>query len=156
VVFSPKSLLRLPAAASSVDDLVRGRFEEVLDDPRAPEEVRRIVLCSGKVHYDLAAARTGGVTLARVEQLYPFPRERIEQLLSRHPDAEVVWCQEEPQNRGAWSYIEPRLRALAGGREVRYAGRPPSASPAVGSLRRHRAEQAALVESALAAEGGKR
>ncbi len=153
ILFTPKSLLRLPAATSAVETLERGSFEEVLEEAVTPASPRRIVLCCGKVYYDLAQARDEAkiddVALVRVEQLYPFPARRLGELLSRHPEAELVWCQEEPHNRGARAYIEPRLRALAADRPLRYAGRRASASPAVGSLKRHRKQQAALVDQAL-------
>jgi len=161
VVFTPKSLLRLPRATSRPEDLAAGSFQTVIGDPEAaarPEAVRRVVLCFGKVYYDLLEERhrrygdaSLPVALVRVEQLYPWPDERIAAELGRYPEArEVVWCQEEPANMGGYSFVAERLRALTGeGRTLAYAGRAESASPAVGSSRIHKREQAALLEAAL-------
>jgi 2-oxoglutarate dehydrogenase E1 component len=158
VVMSPKSLLRHPAAVSPIDELVQGRFVSVLDDPSPPEHPRRLVLCSGKVFYDLLAQRDRTATptaLVRVEQLYPFPRAELQSLAQRYEMVdEIVWAQEEPENRGAARYLRPRLeREIFPGREVRYAGRAASASPAIGSPRVHKREQAALVAQALGHSG---
>ena len=156
VLMTPKSLLRLPAAASPLAELTRGSFEEVLSDAGPPEQVRRLVLCSGKVYYDLLKERGEGVGLARVEQLYPLGAPRLRQEIERYPRLEeLVWAQEEPKNRGAWSFIQPRLQAIFPRLPLRYAGRPASASPATGSLKQHRSEQAALVRLALKGEGSK-
>ena len=156
ILMTPKSLLRLPAAASPLAELTDGGFEEVLDDPRATAEVRRLVLSSGKVYYDLDRARQEAgrqdVALVRLEQLYPFPETRVRQVLAQYAEAEVVWAQEEPQNRGGYTFVYPRLSRLAGDRPVRYAGRRASASPATGSLRRHRKQQQDLVTAALDGE----
>jgi 2-oxoglutarate dehydrogenase E1 component len=156
VVFTPKSLLRHKDAVSSKDDLARGRFAAVLDDPRVAEAsaVKRIVLCAGKVAYDLdaqrRAAEASDVAIVRLERLYPFPAEELARLLDRYPkDAGVCWTQEEPRNMGAWDYVDEPLLSLIGGRALRYAGRPGSASPAAGSHARHLDEQRALVEDAL-------
>ena len=153
ILMTPKSLLRLAAAASPLSKLTDGGFEEVLDDPRSPAGARRLVLSSGKVFYDLDHARQEAgqqdVALVRLEQLYPFPEAQVRQALERHPEAEVVWAQEEPQNRGGYTFVYPRLSKLAGDRPVRYAGRQASASPATGSLRRHRKQQQDLVAAAL-------
>jgi 2-oxoglutarate dehydrogenase E1 component len=121
-------------------------------------KVRRMVLCSGKVYYDLLEAKSerksDEVELIRVEQLYPFPAKALTEALGRHREAEVVWCQEEPQNMGAWTFMAPRLEAVLDGigakhRRPRYVGRPEAASPATGLLRRHNEEQARLVDEAL-------
>ena len=161
VIFTPKSLLRLPRATSSPDDLARGRFLPVLDDPVAsakPDDVERVVLCSGKVHYDLLEERSRrfgdlGVPAAivRVEELYPFAAGPLAASLRHFPRAsEVVWCQEEPANMGAWTFVADRLRALLSeGQTLRYAGRPDSASTAVGSARVHKQGQVALLNEAL-------
>ncbi|MFH1531281.1 MAG: 2-oxoglutarate dehydrogenase E1 component [Pseudomonadota bacterium] len=154
VLMAPKSLLRHPRALSPIGELREGRFHEILDDPDPPASVRRVVLCSGKVYYDLVAAReAAGVAdaaILRVEQLYPLHGERLQALLEAYGSAEdVCWVQEEPRNRGAWTFIAPRLAALLPGRTLRYAGRPASASPATGSPRVHRDTQAALVREAL-------
>jgi len=150
VVFTPKSLLRDAHSASALADLTAGGFREVLEDARRPARPERIVFSSGKVCYDLAAARESlksPVELVRLEQLYPFPRAALEALVARAPQAELVWCQEEPKNMGAWPFLLQRFADL--GWKVRYAGRPQSPSPATGSYRRHGAEQEYLVKRAL-------
>jgi len=146
VVMTPKSLLRMREAGSSVGQLARGRFEPVLDDSAARgREVRRVVFCSGKVHHDLAAARgaDGSVALVRVELLYPWPATAVAQVLANHPGAELVWCQEEPANMGAWTHVRDRVGWH------RAATRPAAASPATGSLQAHKDEQQRLVREAL-------
>ena len=157
VVMTPKSLLRKPEAGSSLAELAEGRFHPVLDDASYADgaAARSLVLCSGKLFYDLmaeAAERAERPPVARVEQLYPFPAEELRSLLGRYPSlVEVVWAQEEPRNMGAWSYMEPRLRdLLPDGVTLRYAGRPERASPAEGYPAAHSAEQSRLVEDALA------
>jgi 2-oxoglutarate dehydrogenase E1 component len=156
---TPKSLLRHPGAASSLNDLAHGSFRAVVDDPQAaerPDEVERLVLCSGKVAYDLLAARERGGSPARsavvrVELLYPFPADAIRGVLQRYGAArDVIWAQEEPCNMGAWWYIEPRLRALLpDGISLTYVGRPERAATAEGSPEVHVREQARIVEFAL-------
>ncbi len=154
IVFTHKSLLRADDAASHVDDLAGGRFEPVLEDPRRTRgpACRRLVLCTGKLYWDIDRTRRkepkGDVAVVRVEQLYPFPEERVRAVLDDVRPDEVVWAQEEPENMGAWSFMEPRLRAL--GVTARYVGRPAQASPAAGSHKRHVAEQKAIVDAALA------
>jgi 2-oxoglutarate dehydrogenase E1 component len=153
IVMTPKSLLRLPACVSPVDEFVSGRFREILDDSSAdPARVRRVVLCSGKVFYELAECRKEGkaneVAIVRVEQFYPLHEELLKQVLGRYNRAkQFVWVQEESQNMGGWSFMEPRLRAL--GFPVEYVGRDASASPATGSLTVHKQEQKELVEAAI-------
>ncbi len=154
VLMAPKSLLRHPRAVSPVDELVDGRFQVVLGDPEPPEDPRRLVLCSGKVFYDLAAKREeaelDGVAIVRVEQLYPFPRDELAEALEPYAGvSEVVWAQEEPENRGAYRYMLLRLAEVLPDREIRYAGRPASASPATGSHAVHKQEQQELVAEAL-------
>jgi 2-oxoglutarate dehydrogenase E1 component len=142
---------------SSLEDLARGRFARVIGevDELPPEQVRRLVFCSGKVYFDLLKARRRealrDVALVRIEQLYPFPSDEYQAILNRYPEArEVVWCQEEPQNQGAWYQIRHRLQELVMGRRpVLYAGRPPAAAPATGIAKIHEQEQAALVAAAL-------
>ena len=159
VVMTPKSLLRHELSVSSLADLQSGAFQNIIDeiDPVDPASVRRIVLSSGKVYFDLLKARRAAgqtdVALARLEQLYPFPIEEYEALLARYPKArEVVWCQEEPQNQGAWYQIRHQLeRPIAGKRELLYSGRAPAAAPATGIAKVHEAEQAAIVRAALSA-----
>jgi len=152
VCMQPKSLLRLPQAASHLADLATGGFQSVIDDPiasRQRDDVRRVVFCSGKLYYDLALApsRNPGVALVRVEELYPWPHEEIARLMDLYPAVEqVMWAQEEPRNQGAWTYVQPRLRASAGAAVgVRYAGRLERASPAEGYTSAHLAEQARIV-----------
>jgi len=151
VVMSPKSLLRHPAAVSRVGDFTAGAFQEILEDPAAPERPARLILCSGKVYYDLRDYRDQNLVrdaaIVRVEQLYPLHTARLAEIAARAPGARLVWCQEESQNMGAWSWIAPQL-ALAFGRAPAYAGRDASASPAVGSLALHRLELASLLRDA--------
>lgn len=154
IVMSPKSLLRHPLCLSDLEELTGGGFREVLPDPDPPQKVRRLAICSGKVFYDLLERRRemekSRTAIVRLEQFYPFPSRALEDALEGYSKAEsVVWVQEEPQNRGGWTFIEPRLRVLLG-RQVGYVGRPASASPATGSLSVHKKEQQQLVEEALA------
>jgi 2-oxoglutarate dehydrogenase E1 component len=159
VVMTPKSLLRHELSVSALGDLTHGEFASVIDevDELAPPQVRRIVLSSGKVYFDLLKARRQGgikdVALVRVEQLYPFPAAEYEAVLRKYPQArEVVWCQEEPQNQGAWYQIRHRLgEPLVGKRELLYAGRAPAAAPATGIAKIHDAEQQGLISAALSA-----
>jgi len=158
IVMTPKSLLRHELSVSSLEDLANGEFAVVIDDIDKPQpaNVRRVVLSSGKVYFDLLKARratsNNDVALVRVEQLYPFPVPEMEALLAKYPNVrEVVWCQEEPQNQGAWYQIRHRLQAMVGKRELLYAGRPPAAAPATGISKIHEAEQRGLIEAALTA-----
>jgi 2-oxoglutarate dehydrogenase E1 component len=162
VVMTPKSLLRHKACVSRAEELASGRFEAVLDDPaREAGRAERLLLCSGKIFYDLDAQRqeagAEGVSICRIEQLYPFPAERLARVLERHaPTTRVSWVQEEPRNMGAWSFVRDRIDALlGGGRSVDYVGRPADASPATGSHRRHVAEQTAIVRRALEVKADK-
>jgi 2-oxoglutarate dehydrogenase E1 component len=157
IVMTPKSLLRNELAVSALEELTRGGFARVIgeiDELPAPQ-VRRIVFCSGKVYYDLLKARRKealrDVALVRIEQLYPFPSEEYQGILNRYAEArEVVWCQEEPQNQGAWYQIRHRLQELVPGkRALLYAGRSPAAAPATGIGKIHESEQQALVAAAL-------
>jgi len=157
IVMTPKSLLRHKLAVSSLDELSKGGFQLVIGEHRelAAKKVRRVVLCSGKVYYDLLeeAEKRGvaDVAIVRVEQLYPFPRSQVAAELDKYPSAkEVVWCQEEPMNQGAWFQIRHHLQACAGSKQsLSYAGRARSPAPAAGHLNTHNAEQAALVQQAL-------
>ena len=155
VLMQPKSLLRLPAASSRLADLTGGSFKPVIDDAltgKARGDVKRLVLCSGKVYYDLAAgARGSDVAIVRVEELYPWPHEAIAAVLDQYPNIEdVVWAQEEPKNMGAWTFVAPRLRAAVGNATpIRYVGRPERASPAEGFLSAHSEQQALIVSDAL-------
>ncbi len=154
-VMTPKSLLRLPQAVSSLDQFTQGGFYPVIGDSVEPGAVERVVVCSGKVYYDLAAERekiaNGHVAILRLEQFYPFPQTLLQQWLAAYTKAEkIVWAQEEPQNMGGWNFMRPRLEALVNGRmELRYVGRAASASPATGSYTIHQLEQTQLVNDAL-------
>jgi 2-oxoglutarate dehydrogenase E1 component len=156
IVMAPKSLLRHASAVSPVDELVTGHFHEILDDPRSAPTARRLVLCSGKVYYDLLRQRERTpeadtrVALVRVEQLYPLSDWRMLQLVQDYGKIEeVVWAQEEPQNRGGWTFMAPRLQTFFADLPLRYVGRPSSASPATGSPRVHKREQEQLVQQAI-------
>jgi 2-oxoglutarate dehydrogenase E1 component len=156
VVMTPKSLLRLPAATSPVEEFTRGGFREVIDDPTAdPNLVTRVLVCCGKVYYDLAGKRdklgTKAVAVVRLEQLYPWPEEQLKAVLGRFRRThEWVWVQEESQNNAGWSFAEPRLRAM--GFPFEYVGRDASASPATGSHHVHEVEQKELVGAAFEGE----
>jgi 2-oxoglutarate dehydrogenase E1 component len=151
---SPKSLLRHPSCVSPAEELVAGSFDEILDDPQPPEQVRRLVLCTGKVYYDLRSRQEADgvddVALVRIEQLYPFNEKEMDRIQQRYGNIEqVIWAQEEPQNRGAWTFMFPRLLDRFPNIPVRYIGREASASPATGSLRIHNEEQEEIVRAAL-------
>ena len=177
IVMTPKSLLRLPAAGSSLDQLTSGGFQPVIDDSEVADAhaVTRIVFCGGKVFYDLSEARkkdrgssptaregasapgpvaTGSqltVAVIRIEQFYPFPLSAIKQVMAKYPNAkELIWCQEEPKNMGAWTFMEGKFEDLIrGGDQLRYVGRAESASPATGNYSVHTQEQERLVKGAL-------
>ncbi|HEU4993253.1 MAG TPA: 2-oxoglutarate dehydrogenase E1 component [Gemmatimonadaceae bacterium] len=157
ILMQPKSLLRLPEAASRIEELISGAFRPVIDDAmEIRDSVRRVVFCSGKLYYDLIAARAtqedaNGVAIARVEELYPWPHEAVAAVVDQYPNLEeVVWAQEEPKNMGAWTFVSPRLRASTGNQlTVRYLGRPERASPAEGYFQAHAEEQARIVRDVL-------
>ena len=159
IVFTPKSLLRHKDAVSTMDEMAKGSFQPVIGevDPIDPKHVSRIVFCSGKVYYDLVAARRAKnistIVIARLEQLYPFPREAFAAELAKYPNAtEVVWCQEEPRNQGAWYWIASRQhldRSFHRKQTLLLVPRPASPSPAAGYYSKHNAQQKALIESAL-------
>jgi 2-oxoglutarate dehydrogenase complex dehydrogenase (E1) component-like enzyme len=154
VVMTPKRYLRMPASRSPVEQLVSGRFCEVLRDPAPPEEVRRVVLCTGKVGHELLDRRQkegAPAAVVRLEQLYPFPDRALAEVLRDHAGAELVWAQEEPENMGAWAFVHGRLHAHLGeGSVVRCVARPESASPASGSQTSHDREQDELLAAAFA------
>ncbi|HTO68847.1 MAG TPA: 2-oxoglutarate dehydrogenase E1 component [Myxococcota bacterium] len=162
VVMSPKSLLRHPKCVSTTDELTRGEFREVLDDPafapgapRSPANTRRVLVCTGKVYYTLLEAREDSgfedVAIVRLEQIHPFPFEDLAAVLARYSASEIAWVQEEPWNMGAWQFVAERLRrVLPAEKSVRYVGRRESASPATGSYRLHEEEQAEFVREAFA------
>ena len=165
IVMSPKSLLRHRRCVSRLDEMSDGaRFHRVIGETNpdiTPARARRVVFCSGKVYYDLLAAReergVDDVALVRLEQIAPFPSRSLMVELAPYRDAEVVWCQEEPENMGAWSFVAPRIEAVlaeldGAARTPRYAGRAPAASPATGFLVVHQREQRALIDDALGGE----
>jgi 2-oxoglutarate dehydrogenase E1 component len=155
VVLTPKSLLRSQAATSHRAEIESGCFRELLSDPEGPERPRRLLLCSGKVAFDLlghrSAAGAEGTAIVRLEQLYPFPREQVRELLEQSDQLEeICWVQEEPRNMGAWSFVQQRMEGLLPeGRRLAYVGRPASGSPATGSATIHHAEQEQLVRQAF-------
>jgi 2-oxoglutarate dehydrogenase E1 component len=170
ILMTPKSLLRHKRAVSRLDELTEGStFHRLLYDDAemlpeqaiklaAEEKVRRVVLCSGKVYFDLYEEREkrgiDDVYLLRVEQLYPFPLKALSECLARFPAAEIVWCQEEPQNMGAWTFVEPRIKAVLdmigrGADGIRYAGRPAAAATAVGTMSLHIKQRDRFLEESL-------
>jgi 2-oxoglutarate dehydrogenase E1 component len=156
VVLTPKSLLRHPMTASTPRDLAEGRWLKVIDDPgvdaQSRNNVRRLVLCSGKIAIDLLAARAAkaGVAVCRVEQIYPVPVREILEVIERYPGLdEIFWVQEEPENMGVWEFVRPTLEGLAGTRRFAVLARPRSSSPAEGSSARHTQNQERLIEQAL-------
>jgi 2-oxoglutarate dehydrogenase complex dehydrogenase (E1) component-like enzyme len=159
IVMTPKSLLRLPAARSRAEEFERGRFHEVMADPAdpAPDRIGGVILCTGKVFYDLDAHRRSNdldrVAILRLEQLYPFPGEQVKDLLAAYPNAqELRWVQEEPDNMGAYRFVYWRKeRAMRDGMRFGAVSRPGSGSPATGSATIHEEEQRTLLQ--LAFEG---
>ena len=158
VVMTPKSLLRHPQVASTPQMLAEATWQPVIDDPLArtqPEQVRRLILCSGKVYVDLVTAAPRddnlAVAIVRLEQLYPYPEAELQHVVEQYPNlADIVWLQEEPKNMGAWAYLEPHLAKLIAGRwPLSYLGRPPNSSPAEGSSAWHAATQKMLIEQAF-------
>jgi 2-oxoglutarate dehydrogenase E1 component len=168
VIMSPKSLLRHPAATSSLDDFTQGSFQEIIDDPgfgpgsrasdppqtesHSPRPAARLILCSGKVYYDLVEYREkhkiSDCAIVRIEQLYPLHRNRLAEIAKRHGDSKLVWAQEESANMGGWGWIAPHLEEIFD-RKPAYAGRDASASPAVGTLALHKLELSALLKEAF-------
>ena len=155
VLMQPKSLLRMPSAASKLEALASGMFQPVIDDPSTSanrDQVQRLVFCTGKMYYDLTAAEhPQNIAIIRIEELAPWPREIISEIVDQYPNVEeVVWAQEEPKNMGAWTYAQPRLRASIGTvTTLRYIGRPERASPAEGYKASHDEEQARIVRETL-------
>ena len=168
IVFTPKYLLRYAKAASKLEELTSGAFQEVIGDSNyVGQHVRRILLCTGKVYYDLVNKREelgrSDVAICRLEQLYPFPLQRLNDILKRYSEgAELFWVQEEPENMGPWGFVEEQMQSVInpggnGGpikRQLRYVGRPTAASPAAGAHKVHADQQIALVEEAFAAAPG--
>jgi 2-oxoglutarate dehydrogenase complex, dehydrogenase (E1) component, and related enzymes len=157
IIFSHKGLLRHPLVASTAGELADGAWQSVMDDIEVedPKSVTSLMMCSGRIYVDLVASQlrkeTPNIGLTRLEQLYPFPKEALENLLERYTNLErLIWVQEEPLNMGAWNYLRPRLRQLTEDRyPLHYVGRPESSSPAEGSSTTYRANQQALIEQAF-------
>jgi 2-oxoglutarate dehydrogenase E1 component len=158
IIMTPKSLLRNKDAGSPLSDLAKGSFQTVIgevDEKIDPKKVKRVVACSGKVYYDLANARKErgqtDTAIIRVEQLYPFPHKALSTELKKFPNfGELVWAQDEPQNQGSWFQIQHNIfENLEEGQKLAYAGRPASASPAVGYYDKHYAQQKALIDTAF-------
>lgn len=158
VIMTPKSLLRNKDAGSPLSELVKGSFHTVLgevDDSIDRKKVKRVLACSGKVYFDLVNARkergASDVAIIRVEQLYPFPHKALSTELKSYPNfSELVWVQDEPQNQGAWFQIQHNIMEnLSDGQKLAYAGRPASASPAVGYYDKHYAQQKSLIDTAF-------
>jgi 2-oxoglutarate dehydrogenase E1 component len=156
IVFTPKSMLRLKAASSSVQDFTQGTFQPVIPDQQGLDNaaVRRVILCSGKVYWDLMAEieKRGerSVAVVRIEQLYPTPVDEIKATYAQYPNAELFWVQDEPANQGPWTYVGLFLPKYMNGQVATLVSRPASASPATGSVKRHAVEQADLITRALA------
>lgn len=158
VIMTPKSLLRNKDAVSSLSELAKGHFETVIADQEElnASKVKRVIMCSGKVYYDLVNTRkereANDTAIIRLEQLYPFPHKAVAAELKKYPNAtEIVWCQDEPQNQGAWFFVQHYIMEnMTDGQKLGYAGRPASASPAVGYYAKHNEQQKALLEAAFA------
>lgn len=158
VVFTPKGLLRHPECVSDIEELGKGRFHEILDDPSAPSKTKRLIFCTGRIYYDLIAGRARNkiedLAIIRIEQLYPLHMTLLQEIVNRYPNIEQAhWVQEEPSNMGGWKFMRPALdEVLPGNMKVKYVGRPPSAAPATGSFAIHKREQTELLNAALTAE----
>jgi 2-oxoglutarate dehydrogenase E1 component len=158
IIFTPKSLLRHKEAVSDLSELSKGSFQPVIgevDEAIEPKKVKRVVVCSGRVYYDLVAhrreAKSNDIVILRIEQLYPFAHKQFDAEIKKYENAtEVVWVQDEPQNQGAWFYVEHHLReGMREGMKLAYSGRPASASPAVGYYAKHYEQQKVLIEGAF-------
>ena len=174
VLMTPKSLLRNKFAVSQQEDFIEGSsFHRVLWDDAQKENsslnleqdinIKRVIVCSGKIYYDLLKERDSNklsnIYLLRVEQLYPVPGKALTKELNRFKNAQVIWCQEEPKNQGAWSFIEPNLEIILSelkikAKRAKFVGRPPSASPATGLASQHKEQQEKIIFEALDLEGG--
>jgi len=158
IIFTPKSLLRNKEAASPLSEFTKGGFQTVIPDSGdlTPSKVKRMVLCSGKVYYDLVKKREekghDDVAIVRIEQLYPFPHKAFSTELKKYPNVtEIVWTQDEPQNQGAWFFVQHYIHEnMIEGQRLGYSGRAPSASPAVGYSHLHQEQQKSLIEGAFA------
>ncbi|MEO6291654.1 MAG: 2-oxoglutarate dehydrogenase E1 component, partial [Burkholderiaceae bacterium] len=157
IIMTPKSLLRAKDAASPLSEFTKGMFQTVIPENKAlkADKVKRVVACSGKVYYDLVKRREENghddTAIIRVEQLYPFPHKAFVTELKKYPNlADVVWCQDEPQNQGAWFFVQHYIHEnMVEGQKLGYAGRAASASPAVGYSHLHQEQQKALVDAAF-------
>ena len=156
IIMTPKSLLRHKLCVSTLDELSHGIFEWVIaESDELDEKVERVIICSGKIYYELLEARRinriHNIAILRVEQIYPFPGEQLDALLSAYTDTdELIWCQEEPKNQGGWDFIKPRIPALVNERwKLGYVGRQPSSAPAVGSVKLHALQQQEIINEAL-------
>ncbi len=160
VIMTPKSLLRNKDATSPLSEFTRGSFQTIIPDSnpdvaKKAEKVKRVIACSGKVYYDLVKKRADkgadDVAIVRVEQLYPFPHKAFSAELKKYPNAtDVVWCQDEPQNQGAWFFVQHYIHEnMLDGQKLGYSGRASSASPAVGYAHLHQDQQKALVDGAF-------
>jgi len=153
IIMTPKSLLRLSQAVSSLDDFVSGRYDPVLDDSDAVKGVKTVIICSGKIFYQLAARRNEikkkNTAIIRLEQFYPFPKAQLGVILKKYSRAKSwMWVQEEPENMGGWQFVKPRLENVAG-RVFQYVGRKPASSPATGFPAIYRKEQEAISREAI-------
>jgi 2-oxoglutarate dehydrogenase E1 component len=157
IIMSPKSLLRHKQATSTLKELTDGAFMPLISDacPDNCNKIEKLILCSGKIYYDLARAKQTiklpNILLIRIEQLYPFPAKALSEQIEEYPNlTELVWCQEEPRNQGSWNQVKHRLRKIVSGRfPVNYVGRPPSAAPAAGNYANHNKQQATVINQAL-------
>jgi 2-oxoglutarate dehydrogenase E1 component len=158
VLMTPKSLLRAKDAGSPLSDFTKGEFKTVIGEVSTElnaEKVKRVIACSGKIYYDLVKARAErknhDVAIMRVEQLYPFPHKAFANEMKKYPNVtDVVWCQDEPQNQGAWFFVQHYIHEnMVDGQKLGYAGRPASASPAVGYAHLHQEQLKALLEQAF-------
>jgi 2-oxoglutarate dehydrogenase E1 component len=158
IIFTPKSLLRNKDATSPVSEFVKGSFQTVIPESKSikADKVKRVLVCSGKVYYDLVKKReengADDVAILRVEQLYPFPHKAFAAELKKYPNAtDLVWTQDEPQNQGAWFFVQHYIHEnMSAGQRLGYSGRAASASPAVGYSHLHQEQQKALVDGAFA------
>ena len=161
IIMTPKSLLRNKDATSPLSEFTKGSFQTVIPEQdeaivKKAAKVKRVIACSGKVYYDLVKKRAeredDDVAIIRVEQLYPFPHKAFAAEIKRYPNAtDVVWCQDEPQNQGAWFFVQHYVHEnMSEGQRLGYAGRPASASPAVGYAHLHQEQQKALLDQAFA------
>jgi len=155
IIMSPKSLLRHPQAVCNVEELANGSYKPFIDDENADKnKVNRLIICSGKVYYDILKEMDDSqenVAIARLEQFYPFPNKDVTSAVKSYKKVKhIVWCQEEPKNMGGWTFVAPRIQALlTNSQEMSYAGRQAAASPAAGQKKIHEAEQKKLIHLAL-------